>query len=263
MSSAPASGAIPSIPSPDIDETAPLVNVATPTAWIFDLDDTLFAHREAVADGILATRTRLGGAIAAADAAAETARWAALEEHHYHRYLAGELDFEGQRRERARGFLEPFGIALDDAQASAWFDAYFVDYIAQWRLHADALPLLERLTAIPDVRLGIITNGDPAFQGRKLATVGLADRFETVVASGAEGVVKPDPTIFRIACERLGVEPASAVYVGDRLRTDAIGAADAGLTGIWIDRLGTASADELASASAVGVRVIRTLDELP
>lgn len=234
-----------------------------PTAWIFDLDDTLFEHRGSVADGILATRARLGGAFAAADAAAETARWAQLEEHHYHRYLAGELDFEGQRRERARGFVEPFGLALDDAEASAWFDAYFADYVAAWRLHADALPLLERLEATPGTRLGIITNGDPAFQGRKLAAVGLGDRFDTVVASGAEGVVKPDAAIFRIACDRLGVEPGDAVYVGDRLRTDAIGAAEAGLTGIWIDRLGAATDDEAAAAAAAGVRVIRGLDELP
>ena len=123
--------------------------------------------------------------------------------------------------------------------------------------------MLERLAAIPGTRLGMITNGDPAFQGRKLAAVGLGDRFEVVVASGAEGVVKPDPAIFRIACERLGVDPADAVYVGDRLRTDAIGAASAGLAGVWIDRLGAATPDELAAASAAGVRVINTLQELP
>lgn len=239
------------------------MSAPTPTAWIFDLDDTLFEHRGAVADGILATRGRLGGLIAAADADAEVARWAQLEEHHYHRYLAGELDFEGQRRARARGFLEPFGITLDDLEASAWFDAYFADYIAQWRLHDDALPLLDRLATIPGVRLGMITNGDPVFQGRKLAAVGLADRFEVVVASGAEGVVKPDPAIFHLACERLGVAPAAATYVGDRLRTDAIGAAAAGLTGVWIDRLGTASVEELADAAAAGVLTIRSLDALP
>ena len=234
-----------------------------PVAWIFDLDDTLFAHREAVADGILATRIRLGGVIADADAATETARWAQLEEHHYHRYLAGELDFEGQRRERARGFLAPFGIALSDDEASEWFDAYFADYVAAWRLHDDALPLLRRLESTPGSKLGIITNGDPVFQGRKLAAVGLADRFDVVVASGAEGVVKPDPAIFHIACERLGVSPEAAVYVGDRLRTDAIGSASAGLTGVWIDRLDAATADELAEAAAAGVRVIHTLDQLP
>jgi putative hydrolase of the HAD superfamily len=67
---------------------------------LFDLDDTLFAHRQAVAAGIVAHTRTLGGT--ARDAEPEIARWHALEEQHYHRYLTGELDFFGQRRARTR-----------------------------------------------------------------------------------------------------------------------------------------------------------------
>ena len=38
--------------------------------------------------------------------------------------------------------------------------------------------------------------------------------------------------------------------MGDRLRTDAIGAAEAGLLGVWIDRPGVATDAELAAAAA-------------
>ena len=51
--------------------------------------------------------------------------------------------------------------------------------------------------------------------------------------------------------------------MGDRLHTDAIGAARAGLLGVWLDRPGTATAEQLSEASAEGVPVIRTLAELP
>jgi len=232
-------------------------------AWIFDLDDTLFAHREAVVAGITAYRHALGGAVAEADDDAEARRWHALEEEHYRRYLTGELDFEGQRRERARAFVAPFGIALDDAAASAWFDGYVARSEAVWRLHDDAVPLLRRLRAAdPAVRFGIITNGDLAFQSRKLAAVGLGPWIDAVVASGEVGVRKPDPAIFRIACERLGVAPGDASYVGDRLQTDAIGAAGAGLLGVWIDRTDAATEAQLAEAAAAGVTRIRSLDEL-
>src|SRR3954470_21353597 len=95
---------------------------------LFDLDDTLFAHREAVEAGVAAYREVLGGDVAAAPHADEIARWNALEEEHYHRYLTGELPFLGQRRERARAFVAPFGSSLDDAQADAWFDSYLVHY---------------------------------------------------------------------------------------------------------------------------------------
>lgn len=232
-------------------------------AWIFDLDDTLLAHREAVEAGITEYRRALGGAIAAADDHAEAARWHDLEEEHYHRYLAGELDFEGQRRERARGFVAPVGIVLDDEAASAWFDAYFGHYIAAWRLHDDVIPMLDRIAAAdPGALLAIITNGELAFQTRKVVAVGLHARIPVIVASGEVGVTKPDATIFRIACDRLGVTPDEAVYVGDRLRTDAIGARSAGLAGVWIDRRGEATTAQRAEAAAAGVHVVRSLAEL-
>jgi putative hydrolase of the HAD superfamily len=223
---------------------------------LFDLDDTLFAHRQAVAAGIVAHSRSLG---AAAEQA--IARWHALEEQHYHRYLAGELDYFGQRRARARGFVEPYGIALaDDPAADAWYDAYFAEYERAWALHEDALRCLDSLAGM---RLGLITNGELDFQTHKLEATGLASRFERVIASGDVGYTKPDPRIFAHACSLFGVAPAEAMYVGDRLQTDAIGAVSAGLAGVWLDRNGAASAEELAAAAASSVRVIRTLDELP
>jgi putative hydrolase of the HAD superfamily len=230
-------------------------------AVLFDLDDTLFAHRESVEAGIAAHRSLLGGVLAEADRVTEAARWHQLEELHYHRYLAGELDYLGQRRARAREFLAPHGIELaDDAAAEAWFDAYVVHYTAAWALHDDVPACLD---ALRPARIGIITNGDRAFQEVKIAALGLGRWVEQVIASGEVGVAKPDPRIFAIACESLGIDAADAVYVGDRLHTDAIGAARAGVRGVWLDRRGLATRDELAEAAAEGVDVIRTLAELP
>ena len=70
--------------------------------------------------------------------------------------------------------------------------------------------------------------------------------------------------IFRQACSRLGLEPKHAAYVGDRLGTDAVGAARAGLTGVWIDRYGAeVSEAERAAADEIGVLRITGLAELP
>jgi putative hydrolase of the HAD superfamily len=239
--------------------------VTAPLVVLFDLDDTLFAHSRAVARGVAAHRASHGGELAAANEAAELARWVALEEHHYHRYLAGELDFREQRRHRARGFVEPFGIDLsDDTAADDWFGRYLIEYERSWVLFDDALPALDELErVIPGVRFGIITNAELPSQQSKLDATGLASRVELTVASGDVGVTKPDAGIFRYACERFGVQPARAAYVGDRLDTDAIGAASAGLTGVWLDRKAKATADERARAAASGVSVISGLAELP
>jgi putative hydrolase of the HAD superfamily len=235
-----------------------------PALILFDLDDTLFAHRKAVDDGITAYVHALGGPYVP-DAAANIATWHELEERHYHSYLGGQLDYQGQRRARARDFALGYGVVLDDEAAAAWFAGYHDHYVDSWVLHDDALSALDALRASdPRVRIGLITNGDEAFQRRKIERIGLAPYFENVVTSGALGIAKPDARIFEHACALFGVSPAAAAYVGDRLATDALGAARAGLTGVWLDRTGAAVDPELdAEADALGVIRIRSLAELP
>ncbi|MBF4461840.1 MULTISPECIES: HAD family hydrolase [unclassified Rathayibacter] len=229
---------------------------------LFDLDDTLFAHARAVREGIVAHAATLGEAYAA-DPLEVQRRWHLLEEEHYHRYLAGELDYEGQRRARASAFAAGAGIELSPEEASEWFAAYLEHYVEAWTLHDDALPALDRFRA-SGVQIGIITNGELDFQLGKIERVGLAGRVEHVVASGDVGLTKPDPRIFTLACERFGVAASDALYVGDRLATDAMGAAAAGLRGIWLDRAGGPEhGRELpAEALALGVRRIASLDAL-
>ena len=65
---------------------------------------------------------------------------------------------------------------------------------------------------------------------------GLTDYFEHVVASLEEGVEKPDPRLFQIVLDRLGVEAENALHVGDSPRDDWQGATDAGMRALVIDR---------------------------
>ncbi|MGO4536535.1 HAD family hydrolase [Leifsonia sp. 2MCAF36] len=235
-----------------------------PRVVLFDLDDTLFAHRAAVEAGILVYAETLGPPYGALEADEVVTIWHDLEEEHYHSYLAGDLDFEGQRRARARDFAERHGVRLNDEEASAWFADYFEHYVAAWSLHDDAIPTFEALErTLPGVRFGLITNGDLAFQRRKVETVGLDARIEHLIASGELGVVKPDAAIFHAACQTFGVRPDQAAYVGDRLRTDAIGAAQAGLTGVWLNRRDAVpSPDDELDAVTAGVHTIHSLAEL-
>jgi len=236
--------------------------MTTSLVVLFDLDDTIMAHREAVETGILLHMRRRGYR---GDIPAAQRRWYELEELHYHDYLAGRLSFEGQRRARASAFAEGYGEQLDAEEASAWFAEYFEHYRASWSMHADASSTLDRLAAtIPGVRLGIVTNGELEYQRSKLARLGVEERFEHVVASGSVGVAKPDAGIFEAALARFGnASPARAAYVGDRLRTDAIGAARAGLLGVWLNRRGERpDADDADEARALGVREIGRLEEL-
>ena len=62
--------------------------------------------------------------------------------------------------------------------------------------------------------------------------------FDVVVISGEVGFAKPDASIFRLALNKLPVEPENVWHVGDSLTTDVAGAKAAGLTAVWLNRSG-------------------------
>jgi putative hydrolase of the HAD superfamily len=109
----------------------------------------------------------------------------------------------------------------------------------------------------------VVTNGDPAQQHAKLRASGLAGDFPVVIVSGEAGVAKPDAAIFHAACARLGLPPERVAYVGDRYDVDALGAAAAGLRGVWLNRAGLAAPASGPEALRAGPPSIRTLAEVP
>lgn len=72
-------------------------------------------------------------------------------------------------------------------------------------------------------RLACITNNVPAGHGAGMARSGDAKdayeqvfaRFERVIESSKAGVRKPDPRIYTMMCDLLGLEPAACVYLDD------------------------------------------------
>jgi HAD superfamily hydrolase (TIGR01549 family) len=95
--------------------------------------------------------------------------------------------------------------------------------------YADVHPVLSSLR--PRVALGSVSNGVA-----DLGAIGMAHYFSASVAAHQFGSAKPDPAIFRAACEALQVDPAEAVYVGDDPLLDVEGAQKAGLRGVWLRR---------------------------
>lgn len=79
--------------------------------------------------------------------------------------------------------------------------------------------------------LGSVTNGVA-----DLDAIGIAHFFQISVAAYQLGVAKPDPSIFHLACERLHITPAEAVYVGDDPVLDVQGAQGIGMRAVWMRR---------------------------
>ncbi|MFI2208227.1 HAD family hydrolase [Streptomyces sp. NPDC020141] len=220
-------------------------------AILWDVDDTLFDYRTADRAGMshhLRAEGLAGGFPSAGQA---LDRWREVTALHWERFSAGETDWQGQRRDRVRSFTGH--ASLSDADADGWFDRYLVHYEAAWSLFPDALPVLDALAG--EYRHAVLTNASIQVQDRKLRTLGVYDRFEAVLCGPELGVAKPFAEAFHRGCEALGLPPGEVLYVGDEPDIDARGAAEAGLTGVWLDRAGAGGRPELIR--------ITGLDQLP
>jgi putative hydrolase of the HAD superfamily len=233
---------------------------------LFDVDDTLVDTRRAFGEAIGAVARVWLPELAEERHHEALARWRSDPNGHFRSYTRGELDFETQRRRRADDLQVAFGgEALDDTRYAAWLDVFWGTFTASFVAHADARPTIDLLRAT-GLSIGALTNAAAVPQGAKLAGTGLGD-VPVLVGVDTLGFGKPDPRAFAEACRRLGTSPARTAYVGDELETDAVGAAAAGLVGVWLDRPGNRhdglSTLEPDAVRATGVRVIGTLVELP
>lgn len=64
-------------------------------------------------------------------------------------------------------------------------------------------------------RLGILSNADSSLRGRLESELGIHTLFDDIVCSAEVGMAKPEPAIFLLAVERLGLEPRECVFVDD------------------------------------------------
>jgi putative hydrolase of the HAD superfamily len=184
-----------------------------PRAVIFDLDDTLYPYRRFVRSGFAAV--------------------AAYLEHAHG--VNGEWAFRRLLR-ASRG--EDRGRELQACLATLRMSPGLVPVLLRiLREHTPTMNLPHVSLRTLDVlhrdgwRLGILTNGRPFIQARKIAALGVGGLVDAVVFATEHGTGngKPDPQAFLEVTERLQVAPGRAVMVGNDQRCDVQGALDSGM----------------------------------
>ncbi len=145
---------------------------------------------------------------------------------------------QGRDRERAAVFLETLfrtagvpAARLDDLRRLL---ARLHDERHLWA--STACGTREALLALRAVglRLGVVSNSDGRVEVA-LEAADIRDCFDVVVDSALVGLEKPDPAIFHVALDGLGVSADEALYVGDLYEVDIVGARAAGLEAVLID----------------------------
>jgi putative hydrolase of the HAD superfamily len=106
-----------------------------------------------------------------------------------------------------------------------------------WRKPIPAMIDLVRELRGKGVRIAALSNSE-GHLADLLEEIELAPLFDAIVDSGRIGVAKPDPRIFAITLEQLGVPPdvvetGTVVHVGDSWAADVEGALAAGWHAIW------------------------------
>ena len=136
------------------------------------------------------------------------------------------------------------------SQGEIWNDYY----LKEFRIGRDRLdPIAEELSFLYDyervinmrkprlretvlelhgmgIRMGVVSNIiSTSLVPHMLNEYGISEYMECVVLSSSAGIRKPDPRIFFMALDRMGVGAAETGYVGDTLSRDVLGARNAGL----------------------------------
>lgn len=117
-------------------------------------------------------------------------------------------------------------------QNAEWIKrAFDVFYTArnQVDFYEDSLAALEAMSQrLPLISL---TNGNA-----DIHAIGIGDYFKHHICASAAGAAKPDPRIFRFAAQRLGIPHHRIVHIGDDPIMDVVGAKQAGMKAIWLNR---------------------------
>jgi putative hydrolase of the HAD superfamily len=200
---------------------------------LFDIDGTLF---DTPASMLAAARTML--AELPPEQAREGARiWVDDAQHRYQAYVAGGMTYAEQGIRRVADLFVALGLpVLNEQAATRWVATYRE---AQLRTAIVFDDVRDGLRGCAGFQIGAVSNNDGGWQRARLRHSGLDAWIGPVVGIDDAGAAKPDPRIYLAGCAALGLEPEHVAYVGDDLALDGQAATEAGLRGIWLDRLGS------------------------
>ena len=134
-----------------------------------------------------------------------------------------------------RGWMTAAGIPEEEFQECAVKFGAIHREASLWRVVRPGT--FEALEAFKSAgyKLAIVSNAEGQVAGNA-KRFGLADYFDEIIDSHIVGVAKPDPRIFQITLERLGVTADEAKFTGDIYSIDVAGARAAGIEARLIDQ---------------------------
>jgi putative hydrolase of the HAD superfamily len=168
-------------------------------------------------------------------------------------FISRVMEPAGERTVRGiAAVVEELGLSGTEAGESALGTWFFDGCMNTLNCADGAREVLEALNL--KYTLGIITNGEEKLQRAKFEHLGFEPLVPHLVISEVVGFEKPDARIFQHALAAARVEASAAVFVGDRLDVDVVGAKTAGMRAIWFNAHGGSLDGSLPAPDAVVAR---------
>ncbi|HEX2070766.1 MAG TPA: HAD family hydrolase [Thermoleophilaceae bacterium] len=145
---------------------------------------------------------------------------------------------------------DPDGAGVRDALDHASVRSAMLEALA-FRTFPDVLPALRELRE-RDLRLVVVSNWDCSLP-EWLDRAGIGELVDGSVSSAVVGEAKPSPAVFEAGLRLAGCDAPEALFVGDSVENDVVGARAAGLRSVLVQRAGNPPA---------GVEAVRSLGEL-
>jgi epoxide hydrolase-like predicted phosphatase len=124
-------------------------------------------------------------------------------------WLAGEVGAISEAEVTARVAML---LQADDAQVEAFMHDIWTEYLGT--LNTELASYFGGLR--PRYRTALLSNSFVGARERERERYGFGDITDLIVYSHEAGMAKPDPRIYRLTCDRLGVRPEQAVFLDDR-----------------------------------------------
>lgn len=206
-------------------------------AVLFDLGGTLIDLKPSRAEVFAQVLQAIGTKVSTTDVSAAMARADQTHDEEYAR-----LDGKDESRfwkmydeEVAKAVGYRGNFADLERQISNRFDE-IVPKAENWVAYPDTKPALEGLRT-RGFTIGLVSNATDL--ARRVADrLELSQYFSFMVLSEEVGMRKPSPGIFKLALDAAKTPPNRALFIGDRLAADIVGATKVGMHAILVDREG-------------------------
>ena len=138
-------------------------------------------------------------------------------------------------------FWQVTGDALDYAMAAVGLDdpamrRRLMDLYLELDAYAEVPDMLAALKA-GGLQTGVLSNGAPKMLRAAIDSAGLADRLDHALSIEDVGIYKPDPRVYQLAVDRVGVTPREICFMSSNA-WDAYAASHFGFRVVWVNRFG-------------------------